>query len=133
MVSARCARQWRRRRIVRENDVILLNASVRVVRPELNFLNYARTDIYSIVLYINQPTTNEGNERMGKIIRELVDLTISLNGRFYLPYQLHYTPEQLQKVYPEISAFFKAKQRYDPDELFTNTFYEKYSKLVENQ
>ncbi len=121
------------RGIVRENDVTLLNASVRVVRPELNFLNYAPTDMYSIVLYINQPTTNEGNEKMGKITREMIDLTISLDGRFYLPYQLHYTPEQLQKAYPEISAFFKAKQRYDPDELFTNTFYEKYSKLVENQ
>lgn len=120
------------RKVVQENDVNLLNASVRVVRPEHNFLNYAPTDMYSIVLYINQPTTAEGNEKMGVITRELIDLTISLDGRFYLPYQLHYTPEQLQRSYPEIAAFFEAKKVYDPHNLFTNTFYEKYSKLIGN-
>ena len=70
---------------------------------------------------------------MGRVTRELIDLTNSLNGRFYLPYQLHYTPEQLESAYPEISAFFEAKKQYDPDELFTNTFYEKYSKWIENR
>jgi len=121
------------RQVVQENDVTLLNASVRVVHHEQNILNYAPTDMYSIVLYINQPTTPEGNETMGIVTRELIDLTVSLGGRFYLPYQLHYTPEQLQKSYPEIRAFFEAKKRYDPDHLFTNTFYEKYSKLIENK
>jgi FAD/FMN-containing dehydrogenase len=121
------------RKVVQENDVNLLNASVRVVRPERNFLNYAPTEMYSIVLYINQSTTAEGNEKMGKITRELIDLAVSLDGRFYLPYQLHYTSEQLEGSYPEISAFFEAKKRYDPDELFTNTFYEKYSNPKENQ
>ena len=121
------------RKVVQENDVILLNASVRVVHPEQNFLNYAPTDMYSIVLYINQPATAEGNEKMGRVTRELIDLTNSLNGRFYLPYQLHYTPKQLETSYPEISAFFEAKKQYDPDELFTNTFYEKYSKRIENR
>lgn len=118
------------RKIVQDNNVNLLNASVRVIHPESNFLNYAPAEMYSIVLYINQPTTSEGNEHMGKVTRELIDLTINLNGRFFLPYQLHYTPEQLQHSYPEISDFFEAKKSYDPDGLFTNTFYEKYSKLV---
>lgn len=120
------------RKVVQENDVNLLNTSVRIVHPERNFLNYAPTDMYSIVLYINQPTTAEGNEKMARITRELIDLTISLDGRFYLPYQLHYTSEQLQKSYPEISAFFEAKKRYDPDGLLTNTFYEKYSAIIAN-
>jgi FAD/FMN-containing dehydrogenase len=121
------------RKIVQENDVILLNASVRVVHPEQNFLNYAPTEMYSIVLYINQPTTAAGNEKMGRVTRELIDLTTSLNGRFYLPYQLHYIPEQLERAYPEIAAFFEAKKQHDPDELFMNTFYEKYSKQIENR
>jgi len=67
---------------------------------------------------------------MRVITRALIDLTTQLGGRFFLPYQLHYTPEQLQAAYPEIKAFFAAKQRYDPQQLLTNTFYEKYSKLV---
>jgi FAD/FMN-containing dehydrogenase len=114
------------RKIVQDYDVNLLNASVRVIHPESNFLNYAPTEMYSIVLYINQPTTLEGNEKMGKVTRELIDLTADVDGRFFLPYQLHYTPEQLQRSYPMIADFFAAKKAYDSDGLFTNMWYEKY-------
>jgi len=116
------------RKIVQDHDVNLLNASVRVIHPEHNFLNYAPGEMYSIVLYINQPTTSAGNEKMGIVTRELIDLTADVNGRFFLPYQLHYTPEQLQRSYPMIADFFAQKKVYDPDGLFTNTFYEKYGK-----
>ena len=116
------------RQIVLNHDVNLLNASVRVIHPESNFLNYAPGEMYSIVLYINQPTTPEGNKKMGQVTRELIDLTAEVNGHFFLPYQLHYTAEQLQRSYPMIGDFFAAKKGYDPDGLFTNTFYEKYSK-----
>ena len=118
----------RLREIVREHNVNLLNASVRVIHPESNFLTYAPTEMYSIVLYINQATTPEGNEKMGVVTRELIDLTTEVNGRFFLPYQLHYTPEQLQRAYPMIGDFFAAKRAYDPEGLFTNTWYEKYGK-----
>ena len=114
------------RRIVQDHNVNLLNASVRVIHPESNFLTYAPAEMYSIVLYINQPTTPEGNEKMGAVTRELIDLTADVNGRFFLPYQLHYTPEQLQRSYPMIGDFFAAKKTYDPEGLFTNTLYEKY-------
>ena len=116
------------RKIVQDHDVNLLNASVRVIHPEQNFLTYAPGEMYSIVLYINQRTTPEDNEKMGVVTRQLIDLTTDLNGRFFLPYQLHYTPEQLQRSYPMIGDFFAAKKSYDPNGLFTNTFYEKYGK-----
>ena len=41
----------------------------------------------------------------------LIYLTIGLGGRFFLPYQLHYSPEQLQQAYPQIGTFFEAKRR----------------------
>ena len=116
------------RRIVLEHDVNLLNASVRVLHPEDNFLTYAPAEMYSIVLYINQPVSVEGNEKMSQVTSELIDLTHQVNGRFFLPYQLYYTSEQLESSYPEIKEFFELKKTYDPDGLFTNTWYEKYSK-----
>lgn len=115
------------RQIVREHNVNLLNASVRVIHPESNFLNYAPGEMYSIVLYINQRTTPEGNEKMGVVTRALIDLTAEVGGRFFLPYQLHYTPEQLERSYPMIGDFFAAKSAYDPEGLFTNTWYERYA------
>ena len=115
------------RAIVQEQGVNLLNASVRVVYREENFLSYAPADAFSVVLYINQRMDDASNEKMRTVTGALIDLATSLNGRFFLPYQLHYTPEQLERSYPEIRAFFAAKRQYDPDLLLTNTWYEKYA------
>jgi FAD/FMN-containing dehydrogenase len=116
------------RGIVRDNDVNLLNASVRVVHGESNTLNYAPTEMFAIVLYVNQPTTPEGNRQMGETTRRIIDLALDHGGTFFLPYQLHYTPDQLRRAYPSIDEFWTAKRRYDPQELFTNTFYERFGK-----
>jgi FAD/FMN-containing dehydrogenase len=115
------------RQILTANRTNLLNASVRVVHREDNTLNYAPGDMFSVVLYINQPTTPEANQRMEETTRQIIDLATSVNGTFFLPYQLYYTPEQLRQAYPSIDSFFEAKQRYDPDLLLTNTFYERYA------
>jgi FAD/FMN-containing dehydrogenase len=114
------------REVVRANRTKLLNASVRIVHREENVLTYAPQDAFAVVLYINQPTTEAGNAAMAKTTRDLVDLAISVGGTFFLPYQLHFTPEQLERAYPQIGAFFEAKRRYDPDGLLSNTFYERY-------
>lgn len=115
------------RTVVTEHGVNLLNASVRVVYREENFLTYAPDESFSIVLYINQTMDDAGNAKMRTVTQNLIDLAISLGGRFFLPYQLHYTPDQLEQAYPQIRDFFAAKQRYDPDLLLTNTWYEKYA------
>lgn len=117
------------RDILTKNGANLLNASVRVVHKEDNYLNYAPEDAFSVVLYLNQTTDKKGNERMAKVTRELIDLTSRVGGRFFLPYQLHYTAEQLEKSYPEINSFFALKKKYDLGEILTSTFYEKYKDL----
>jgi FAD/FMN-containing dehydrogenase len=115
------------REILTANDTNLLNASVRVVHPEENVLNYAPTEMFAVVLYINQGTTPADNEQMRKVTGEIIDLTLRVGGTFFLPYQLYYTPEQLQQAYPTVAEFFAAKRRYDPELILTNTFYERYA------
>ena len=115
------------RRISDAHSANVLNASVRFVPSDDNVLNYAPVDMVAIVLYVNQATTVEGNERMARFTRDLIELSIASGGRFFLPYQLHYTADQLRRAYPEIGGFFAAKRTYDPGELFTNTFYNKYA------
>ena len=116
------------RKVLTDNKTNLLNASVRVVHQEDNFLTYAPEPAFSLVLYINQTTDDEGNRRMKKATEELIDLTIAHKGRFFLPYQLYYSRDQLQRSYPQINDFFAAKKKYDPGEVFTNTFYQKYGR-----
>jgi FAD/FMN-containing dehydrogenase len=118
------------RRVLIDNRTNLLNASVRVVDAEDNFLSYSPQKSFSIVLYINQTTDEEGNRRMRKVTGELIDLTLAHGGRFFLPYQLHYSPEQLKRSYPQMADFFAAKRRYDPQEVLTNTFYRTFAAAI---
>jgi FAD/FMN-containing dehydrogenase len=115
------------RAVVRRNDASLLNASVRVVGEEHNVLTYAPRPAYSVVLYFNQRTDAAANARMAELTSKLIDLTDSVGGRFFLPYQLFYTPEQLERSYPEIRGFFAAKRKWDPEGRFSNTWYERYA------
>ena len=115
------------RQLMEAQETNLLNASIRVVHKEDVALNYAPEDAFSLVLYINQTTDAAGNEKMRKLTGALIDLTKAHGGRFFLPYQLHYTPEQLTQSYPEIAAFWARKRHYDPDGRFSNTWYSSYA------
>jgi FAD/FMN-containing dehydrogenase len=119
------------RAILTEHNANLLNASVRVVDAADIALPYATEPAFSLVLYINQTTDQAGNARMRALTRALIDLTVARKGRFFLPYQLHYTAGQLLASYPELPAFLAKKREYDPDELFVSTFWRGVSKLVE--
>jgi FAD/FMN-containing dehydrogenase len=116
------------REIVGRNHANLLNVTVRVV-PQDNdsVLAYAREDMFAFVLYFNQKFTDKESEQLAQTTRELIDLATSLNGTFYLPYQLHYSAEQLRAAYPRVDEFFALKKKYDPDGLLSNTWYSKYA------
>ncbi|MDQ3702916.1 MAG: FAD-binding oxidoreductase [Chloroflexota bacterium] len=105
----------------------VLNASMRVVHREAVALNYAPADMFALVLYLNQRTDAAGTQAMRRLSETLIDVTTSLGGTFFLPYQLHYTPQQLERSYPAVPAVFRAKRRYDPELLLTNTWYEAYA------
>jgi len=111
------------RAVLAKHRANLLNASIRVVDGEDIALPYATEPAFSLVLYVNQRTDEAGNAAMRALTRDLIDLTIAHRGRFFLPYQLHYTGRQLLASYPELPAFLEAKRRHDPQELFTSTFY----------
>ena len=115
------------RKVLTDNQANVLNASVRVVDQEQNFLSYAPAPAFSVVLYLNQTTDEAGNRRMRKVTEDLIDLTLLHGGRFFLPYQLYATNAQMRRSYPQIRDFFAAKQKYDPTGVFTNTFHQKYA------
>lgn len=121
------------RAIFERDRANLVNASIRAVGREDNALSYAPAPAFSVVLYLNQPTTPAGNAAMRRLTSDLVDLTAAHGGRFFLPYQLHYGPAQLARSYPEIGAFFAAKRAWDPAGLFSNTWYARYAPFFAKQ
>lgn len=109
------------------HDAQLLNASIRVVHKEDITLDYAQGDRFSLVLYWSQAVSDDGNADMADLTRSLVAASLDRGGTFYLPYQQHYTRDQVAQAYPELSTFFAAKRRYDPDLRFQNSFFARYS------
>jgi len=82
--------------------------------------------MFSLVLFIDQKVTPEGDRQMTALTQALIDATAQQGGTFYLPYQLDYRSDQLQRAYPGVNAFFALKRKYDPSQLFTNEFYAAY-------
>jgi FAD/FMN-containing dehydrogenase len=111
------------KQVLAGQDLPILNASVRIVDAEDVALAYAHEPAFSLVLYVNQPTTEDGNARMRALTRAMIDVTLDHGGRFFLPYQLHYTGAQLMRSYPELPSFLAVKKRFDPEGLFTSTFH----------
>lgn len=117
------------RSTVQKNGSNLLNVTIRIVHKDtITALPYAKDDRFAFVLYFNQKFNTKDSQKLQKTTTDLIDLATNLGGAYYLPYQLYYSPEQLKKAYPEIDTFFATKKKYDPIELFDNTWYQKYSK-----
>lgn len=115
------------RDVVQRNHANLLNVTIRTVHKDtVTALPYAKQDMLGFVLYFNVKFNDEDCETIRKTTSELIDVAQSVGGTYYLPYQLFYSRQQLQRSYPEINDFFSAKKKYDSIGLFTNRFYEKY-------
>jgi FAD/FMN-containing dehydrogenase len=115
------------RQVLQQHHATVLNASVRVVHRGDIRLEYAKGDMFSLVLFIDQKITPEGERQMTALTQAMVDASAAQGGTFYLPYQLDYRSDQLQRAYPGVNAFFELKRKYDPSQLFTNEFYAAYA------
>jgi FAD/FMN-containing dehydrogenase len=114
---------------VRAGD--LLNVTVREIeRDDDTFLRYANQPMFSFVMLFNQPRDESGEARMAAMTRELIDAALDAEGRYYLPYRLHATPEQFARAYPQGAEFFALKRKHDPAEVFQNRFYQTYGRLT---
>jgi len=58
--------------------------------------------------------------------RELIDAALSVEGTYYLPYQLHATEAQFRRAYPRAREFFALKRQRDPAGRFRNHLWDKY-------
>jgi FAD/FMN-containing dehydrogenase len=67
----------------------------------------------------------------GKLERatgELLDACLEYGGRYYLTFDIIASQDQFRRAYPQWSEFFALKRKYDPDEMFSSVFYQKYAR-----
>ena len=92
----------------------------------MSLLPWARENVFSFVLYYKQRTSANAQNAVSVWTRELIDLSLSHGGRYYLPYQLHATTAQFESTYPEAKQLRILKKRVDPTNKFSNELWQKY-------
>lgn len=113
--------------VLRRNDVNALNVSVRHSPPDkTSLLTWAPTEVFSFVLYYKQRNTQRARREAEAWTRELIDVVLANDGRYYLPYRLHASHSQFKKAYPEIREFIELKKQVDPTGKFQNLLWEKH-------
>lgn len=113
--------------ILKNTKIDLLNITIRGVQQDRDgYLNYARENVFGFVFLFNQKKTDEQEQQMKALTNQLVDVALKNEGTFYLPYRLHIDRNKMRESYPQADDFFRLKLKYDPEELFSNKFYQHY-------
>ena len=108
----------------------LLNITIRAVeKDEVTALNYAREEVFGLVMLFHQRCDESSEAAMASLSRDLIDAALDCGGTYYLPYRPHATVEQFRRAYPQAKAFFEQKRRYDPNGIFRNQYFAKYGEL----
>lgn len=113
--------------ILQASDARVLNISIRhSPRDPTSLLAWARDDVFSFVLYHKQRMTPGADEATAAWTRRLIDASLDLGGRYYLPYRRHATVAQFERAYPTVDAFAALKARIDPAYRFRNLLWDRY-------
>jgi hypothetical protein len=90
-------------------------------------LAYApRREAFAIIQMSNVGLSAEDQAHAEVVTRQLVEAALEYGGTYYLTYQLYPSAEQLHRAYPNARHAFERKRFYDPGEIFTSQFYERY-------
>ena len=116
------------RAILLQGKMNVLSSTVRYVKPDATpALPYAPDkEVFAIIQMSNVGLSREAQAQAAAVTRELVDAALAYGGTYYLTYQLYPTPAQMQRAYPNARRAFERKRFYDPTELFSSRFYERY-------
>jgi decaprenylphospho-beta-D-ribofuranose 2-oxidase len=106
----------------------VLSSTVRYVTPNATpVLAYAPDKpVFAIIQMSNVGLSAEAQAHAESVTQQLVDAAIQYGGTYYLTYQLYPKPEQFHRAYPRAGFAFERKRFYDPNEMFSSQFYQKY-------
>lgn len=105
----------------------LIYGTIRAIRRDtVSFLPWAKDDFACVVFNLRTPHTPEGLQRTANCFRALIDGGTGLGGSFFLTYHRYASAAQVEACYPRFREWLTLKRRYDPDELFSSTWYQHY-------
>lgn len=109
------------------HKVNVLNVSIRhAIADPGSLLAWAKEEVFAFVVWYKQETNEIEKNKVGVWTRELIDAALTVNGSYYLPYQVHATSEQFHKAYPNAVKLFEMKRKLDPEFKFRNVLWDTY-------
>ncbi|MEW5918000.1 MAG: FAD-binding oxidoreductase [Gemmatimonadota bacterium] len=123
------------REILVAGKMNVLSSTVRYVTPNATpALAYApAVPVFAIIQMSNVGLSSEAQAHAEAVTQQIVDAAIENAGTYYLTYQLYPTVEQFHRAYPRGREAFERKRFYDPNEIFSSQFYEKYGRSPQRQ
>jgi FAD/FMN-containing dehydrogenase len=120
------------RAILVDGKMNVMSSTVRYVAPNATpALAYAPTRATFAIIQMSNVGLSAGEQAHAQAVtRQLVDAALEYGGTYYLTYQLYPSAAQLHRAYPNARRAFEQKRVYDPGELFTSQFYERYGHTV---
>lgn len=114
--------------LLKKNDVVLLNATVRFVKQnDHSPLSYAHDgDRFAVVICFNQSLDPSAIIHARKWLREAQHLAVEKKGTYYLPYQDVASPDDFKRAYPRANEAQEKKKQIDPQQRFTSGLHQKY-------
>lgn len=114
-------------RVFNKHKVNVLNVSVRHAKADDGcLLAWARGEVFAFVVYYKQGTDDAAKNAVAEWTREMIDGVLSVDGSYYLPYQVHATKQQFYKAYPNAGRLFELKKKLDPEYKFRNVLWDTY-------
>jgi FAD/FMN-containing dehydrogenase/ubiquinone/menaquinone biosynthesis C-methylase UbiE len=119
--------------IFNRHEVNIINVSIRHAKKDPgSLLAWAKSEVFAFVIYYKQETSAAEKNKVAVWTREMIDAVNSLNGAYYLPYQIHANAEQFHKAYPMSDSFFVLKKMVDPENKFRNKLWDTYYQTNNN-
>lgn len=116
--------------IFKRYHVNVINVSIRHAEKDPgSLLAWAQHECFCFVVYYKRWTTPMATKEAGIWSREMIDAALSVNGSYYLPYEILATDEQFHKAYPRFKEFLALKQKVDPTYKFRNKLWDRYFPL----
>ena len=115
------------RAVFRTHATEVIYGTIRaILRDTVSFLPWAKDDFACVIFNVRTPHTEAGKQKTADTFRALIDASNGLGGCFFLTYHRYASAAQVEAGYPQFRQWLAEKKRYDPDELFSSSWYAHY-------
>lgn len=115
------------KKVFNDFDVNVINVSIRHALPDSGAkLAWAPKESFAFVVYYKQSTDEASKQIVRQWTQAMIDAVLTVDGRYYLPYQIWASDDQFHRAYPGALDYFAIKKQYDPTNKFTNKLWDAY-------